>query len=115
MDYWYLKQRLGLGDFRLHSYEAIHKWYTVVHLTFTFLQWRLYEARAQGDSLRSVADVIRVHRQEHAQEMLIAACTEAIATGSVDSVVKRFIHNPSQVAAFCGCDRFLGSTEFLQP
>ncbi|MGK7877323.1 MAG: hypothetical protein AB4426_29705 [Xenococcaceae cyanobacterium] len=74
MDYWYLKQRLGLGDFRLHSYEAIHKWYTVVHLTFTFLQWRLYEARAQGDSLRSVADVIRVHRQEHAQEMLIAAC-----------------------------------------
>ncbi len=99
VDYWYLKQRLGLGDFRLHSYEAIHKWYTVVHLTFTFLQWRLYEARAQGDSLRSVADVIRVHRQEHAQKMLIAACTEAIATGSVDSVVKRFIYNPSQVAA----------------
>lgn len=99
VDYWYLKQKLGLGDFRLHSYEAIHKWYTVVHLTLTFLQWRLYEAQARGQSLRSVADVIELHRQEHAREMLIAACSEAIAQGTVEKVVERFIYNPSQTAA----------------
>jgi len=26
VDYWYLKQRLGLGDFRMQAYEAIEKW-----------------------------------------------------------------------------------------
>ncbi len=98
VDYWYLKQRLGLGDFRLHNYEAIHKWYTVVHLALTFLQWRLYQARWQGQPLNSVADVIQLHRTEHARDVLIAACREAIATGNVESVVERFI-NPSQVAA----------------
>jgi transposase len=98
VDYWYLKQRLGLGDFRLHNYEAIHKWYTVVYLALTFLQWRLYQARSQGQPLSCVADVIQRHRTEHAQNVLIAACREAIATGNVESVVERFI-NPSQVAA----------------
>ncbi len=98
MDYWYLKQKLGLGDFRLHSYEAIHKWYTVVHLALTFLQWRLYETRVQGQSPRSVAEVIQLHRQEHAREMLIAACREAIAKGTVEKVVDRFVYNPSQAA-----------------
>lgn len=97
VDYWYLKQRLGLGDFRLHSYEAIHKWYSVVHLTLTFLQWRLYNARSRGEPLASVADVIQLHRQEHAREVLMSACREAITTGSVESVVERFII-PSQVA-----------------
>ncbi len=98
VDYWYLKQKLGLGDFRLHSYEAIHKWYTVVHLALTFLQWRLYETRVQGQSPRSVAEVIQLHRQEHAREMLIAACREAIAKGTVEKVVDRFVYNPSQAA-----------------
>ena len=96
-----------MGDFRLHSYEAIHKWYTVVHLTLTFLQWRLYESLAQGGSIRSVANVMALHRQEHAREMLIAACHEArreadlfeIATVIVEKVVERFIDNPSQASA----------------
>jgi hypothetical protein len=99
VDYWYLKQRLGLGDFRLHSYEAIHKWYSVVHLALTFLQWQLYEARSRGEPLNSVADVIQLHRQHHAREVLLAACREAIASGTVEAVVERFIYNPSQVAA----------------
>ena len=85
------------SDFRLHSYEAIHKWYTVVHLTLTFLQWRLYNVRSPGEPLASLADVIQLHRQEHAREVLMSACREAIATGSVESIVERFII-PSQVA-----------------
>jgi IS4 transposase len=98
VDYWYLKQRLGLGDFRLHSYEAIHRWYSVVYLTFSFLQWQLYEARASGQPLSSVADVIKLKKAEHAREVLIAACKEAIACGEVEPVVERFI-NPLQMAA----------------
>jgi IS4 transposase len=98
VDYWYLKQRLGLGDFRLHSYEAIHRWYSVVYLTFSFLQWQLYAARASGQPLSSVADAIELKKAEHAREVLIAACKEAIACGEVEPVVERFI-NPLQMAA----------------
>ena len=94
VDYWYLKQRLGLGDFRLQAYEAIKKWYAVLHLVLTFLQWRLHEARARGQPLRSLADVIHQHRAEHAREVLTSACQEAIQTGSIEPVLQRFIAEP---------------------
>ena len=98
VDYWYLKQKFGNGDWRLHSWEAIQKWYTVVYLTFTFLQWRLYQVRERDKSTKSVADLIRLHRGQQAREVLLAACTEAIASGNVDQVMKRFL-DPTQVAA----------------
>ncbi len=91
VDDWYLKQRLGLGDFRLQAYEAIKKWYAVLHLVLTFLQWRLHEARARGQPLRSLADVIHQHRAEHAREVLTSACQEAIQMGSIEPVLQRFI------------------------
>jgi hypothetical protein len=94
VDDWYLKQRLGLGDFRLQAYEAIKKWYAVLHLVLTFLQWRLHEARARGQPLRSLADVIHQHRAEHAREVLTSACQEAIQMGSIEPVLQRFIAEP---------------------
>jgi len=94
VDYWYLKQPLGLGDFRMQAYEAIEKWYAVLHLVLTFLQWRLHEAWEQGLPLRSLADVIRQQRVEHARETLISACQEAIQMGSIEPVLQRFITAP---------------------
>jgi len=94
VDYWYLKQPLGLGDFRMQAYEAIEKWYAVLHLVLTFLQWRLHEAREQGQPLRSLADVIHQHRAEHAREVLTSACQEAIQMGSIEPVLQRFIAAP---------------------
>ena len=94
VDYWYLKQALGLGDFRMQAYEAIEKWYALVHLALTFLQWRLYQAQARGQPLRSVADVIRQHRAEHAHSILIAACREALQSGDMEPVLQRFISMP---------------------
>jgi len=94
VDYWYLKQPLGLGDFRVQAYEAIEKWYAVLHLVLTFLQWRLYEAGKQGQPLRSLADVIRQHRAEHAREVLISACQQAIQMGSIEPILERFITAP---------------------
>jgi hypothetical protein len=94
VDYWYLKQPLGLGDFRMQAYEAIEKWYAVLHLVLTFLQWRLYEAWAQGQPLHSLADVIRQHRTEHARDTLISACREAIRMGAIEPVLQRFIAMP---------------------
>jgi hypothetical protein len=91
VDYWYLKELLGLGDFRMQAYEAIDKWYAVLHLVLTFLQWRLYQAREQGQSLSSLADVIRQHRAEHARDVLVSACQQAIESGGIEAVLQRFV------------------------
>ena len=97
VDYWYLKQKFGLGDWRVHSWEAIQKWYTVVYLTFIFLQWRLYQVRQREPSAKSVADMIRLHRGQQARELLLAACTEAISEGNVDKVMERFLYPTREV------------------
>jgi len=97
VDYWYLKQKLGLADFRLHDYEAIHKWYSVVWLTLTFLYWRLYQSLDDEVPFRSLAEVIQQHRAEHAQAVLTAACEQAIETGDINVGLNRFL-TLSQVA-----------------
>jgi hypothetical protein len=61
--------------------------------SYTFA-WRLYEAWEQGQPLRSLADVIRQHRAKHARDMLITACEEAIQTGNIESVLRRFTTTP---------------------
>lgn len=85
----YLKTRLGLGDFRVRPYEAVDKYVAVVHLTWAYVQWRLM--REQSAQIQSPADVIRRHRDEHAIEWLTGACQEAITTGDVEAVLKRFL------------------------
>jgi len=85
----YLKTRLGLGDFRVRSYEAVDKYVAVVQLTWAYVQWRLM--REQSAQIQSPADVIRRHRDEHAIEWLTGACQEAITTGDVKAVLKRFL------------------------
>ena len=85
----YLKTRLGLGDFRVRSYEAVDKYVAVVQLTWAYVQWRLM--REQSAQIQSPADVIRRHRDEHAIEWLTGACQEAITTGDVETVLKRFL------------------------
>ena len=88
-DNFYLKRRMGLGDFRLQSYEAIDKFCTVVHLAWAYVQWRL--AHATDCQVQTPADVIRLHRDEHARDWLIGACQEAIACGDIQAVVQRFL------------------------
>jgi len=89
IDNLYLKERLGLGDFRVHSYEAIDKYCAIVQLSWAYVQWRL--AKTMGNGVRNPADVIRLHRDEHAREWLVGACQEALACGSVEPVIKRFL------------------------
>jgi len=93
VDNLYLKERLGLGDFRLHPYEAIDKFCAVVHLAYAYLQWRL--AHTTDRQLRSPADVIRRHRNEHARDWLMGAIQEAIATGDAEAVLRRFLREPA--------------------
>jgi hypothetical protein len=85
----YLKTRLGLGDFRVRSYEAVDKYVATVHLALAYVQDRLMHERSPR--LRNLADVIRQHRDEHTRDWLTGACQEALATGDIAAVLNRFL------------------------
>ena len=94
VDNFYVKQHLGLADFRVQSYEATEKWFAVVFLALVFLQWRVNHAPAE-EHVRSVADVVRQHRFEHARTLLETACQEAAKLTDYLPVFKRFLCQPT--------------------
>ena len=95
VDNLYLKVFLGLGDFRLQSYEATTKWFRVptgrVLLDLNFLQLQQAQAYAQTQTTPPLADFIYQHRQAHFQALVRAVAEQAIATGDVEQVIQRFI------------------------
>jgi hypothetical protein len=86
---WYHHERIGLGDFRLQSYEAIIKYWAVVLLAWGYVQQRAVQD--PGDRACTPAVIMRRHRQEHARQMLVAFGREVLASGDVDAVVQRFL------------------------
>lgn len=99
VDYWYVKQELGLGDFRLQSYEAIAKWYAVVYLVLVYLYWRRYEEGEEHGHTPSLSEVMTGIRQDHQREVLRAACEEVAAGTSVEAVLERYLGRPRPRAA----------------
>ena len=94
VDNFYVKQQLGLADFRVQSYEATEKWFAVVFLALAFLQWRLNHAPSKA-RWRSLADVVRQHRYEHARTLLETACQEAAKLTDYLPVLQRFLCQPT--------------------
>lgn len=94
VDNFYVKQHLGLTDFRVRSFEATQKWFALVFLAYIFLQYRLNHAQPQ-ERLRSIADVIRLHRQQHARTLLETACQEAVRLTDYLPVIRRLICSPA--------------------
>jgi hypothetical protein len=84
-----LKQYLGASDWRVQSLRAITRWWWVVHLALVFLQWRAHTSPDVRQ--RSIAALIRQQRADHAREVLVAACEQVLQTGSLQSVLERFI------------------------
>lgn len=85
------KEALGLGDFRLQSFEATEKWFAVVLLAMNYLQYQQAQDHLAAGTSRSLADVIRQHRIEHAQDVLRSVAQEVLRTSSVETVLRRFI------------------------
>jgi hypothetical protein len=94
VDNFYVKQHLGLADFRVQSYEATEKWFAIVFLALVFLQWRLNHASSK-ERLRSLADVVRQHRYEHARTFVEAVCQEAVHLTDYLPVLQRFLCQPT--------------------
>jgi hypothetical protein len=91
VDYWYVKLQLGLGDFRLRSYEAINKWYAVVYLVLVYLYWQSYEARKSHGKPMSLSEVLARLRDEHQRAVLRAACEEAASGIPIAQVLERYM------------------------
>ena len=89
VDNYYVKQLLGLGDFRVQSYEAVEKWFAIIFLAYTFLQWRLNHTQPD-ERFKVVADVIRHHRRQHARHVLEAACEFSVICENMPQVLRRF-------------------------
>jgi transposase len=70
VDNTYLINALGLGDFRLQSFEATQKWFAVVMLAINYLQFRMALAYNNHTPKASLADFIRQHRLNHFQTLL---------------------------------------------
>ena len=90
---YYIKQFLGLGDFRVRSFEAVQKWYATVYLALLYLQWRFNhraESAKQAAASKTIPDFIRRHRYEHDKLLLIEACSMAIEVGAIEPVLARF-------------------------
>ncbi len=91
VDNFYLKQALGLGDFRLQSFEATQKWFNAVTLAFNYLQYRHAQAYLQGQTSASLADSIRQHRLGHFRTLLRSVIAQALQTRQVDAAVDRIL------------------------
>ena len=66
VDNFYVKQHLGLADFRVQSYEATEKWFAVVFVALAFLQWRLNHAPLRSACVLSQMWCVNIAMSMHA-------------------------------------------------
>ena len=91
VDNFYLKEVLGLGDFRLQSFEAAEKWFVVVALAINYLQFQAARAYLSSHTRLPLADFIRQHRLEHLQVLLRTVVEEARQSQDVDAILARYL------------------------
>lgn len=91
VDNFYLKEQLGLGDFRLQSMEAEQKWFAVVVLAINYLQLQAAQTYLQFQLAIPLADFIRQHRLEHLQDLLRTVIDEARQSQEVDAILAKFL------------------------
>lgn len=92
VDNLYLKEVLGLGDFRLQSLEAIEKWFEVVNLALNYLQYCAMLTYHPKRPMFSLAHCKRQHQRAHTQSFLRALIAEVKRRPSqVEAIVQSFL------------------------
>lgn len=87
-----LKEVLGLGDFRLQSFEAIQKWFAVVTLAINYLQYTAMLAYRPKQRLPSLAECKHLHQQAHLDSLLRRLVTEIKKKPQrVESILQAFL------------------------
>lgn len=85
IDHLYLKVRLGLGDFRLRSYEGITKYFDLVCMTLAYLHWRRFWENTAD--IKTLSDVIAQHRQDQQEAFLKTFGEWLLKLGSVEQAI----------------------------
>lgn len=93
VDNFYLKEGLGLADFRLQCFEATDKWFAVTLVSLNYLQYRQAQSYVETGKLPRLADLIRQHRWTHLENVIRRIVQEALQTGKVEEVLQR--HMPT--------------------
>lgn len=86
---FYLKVQLGLADFRLWHYEAVDKYVVAVHLAWACIERRFVKER--NAQFNCCGDLIRRHREEHAETLFKAAVGMALEGATLNQVLQRFL------------------------
>ena len=77
----------------MRSFEAVDRYVVVVHLAWAYVERRFVQERSA--QVRCYGDLIRRHREEHAEAWLTAALEEAVSTGDIALVLRRFLRQPA--------------------
>jgi hypothetical protein len=88
---WYIAERLGWADCRLWHIESVEKFLVVLRLALAYLEYRKAEEYANSN----LAQIIRIHCQEHARALLEKACRLLLRNGNLDLVFARFSLAPA--------------------
>jgi len=64
----FLKNLLGLADFRVQTYQAVDKYMVTVLLTWAYVEQRFNQERSP--QIKTYGDLIRRHRDKHAVDCL---------------------------------------------
>ena len=91
VDNLYLKEGLGVGDFRLQSFEATDKWFAVALLSLNYLQYQQAQHYVQTREFCSLAECLRQHRLTHWQRLIRAIAHAAHRTDDVEAVIQQFM------------------------
>ena len=95
VDNFYLKEVLGLGDFRLQSFEATEKWFALVVLAINFLQFQAAQAYLRSRISLPLVDFIRQHRLEHLQALLRLVIQEARQSQEDEVILAKYLPTAS--------------------
>jgi hypothetical protein len=79
VDNWYLKERFGLADYRVQSYEAILRWHTLVFAAYAFVQYRRVRPLLTNPkaALPELPEVLASHQHEHLRQTVCYIATLA--------------------------------------
>jgi len=72
VDNWFLKERFGLGDYRVQSVEAILRWHTLVFIAYAFMQVQRVTPLLDNPKvpLQPLGDVLQGYQRQHAHRMI---------------------------------------------
>jgi hypothetical protein len=90
---FYVKTQLGLADVRVRSFAAVDRYVVAVHLAWAYVEQRFAQERSAP--IRCYGDLMRRHREEHAQAWLTAALPQAQAGEAIAIVRQRFLRQPA--------------------